>query len=65
MRDEPKSPILCPECSEKLVFRVVRKTKVRFLACPRYPECSFTMDVPAYVHMLEAGAKPLPGMEGL
>lgn len=61
----PTIAIPCPDCGSVLVIRAVKQTGVRFLACPRYPECTHTQDLPAWFHMVEAGADLLPGMEGV
>jgi ssDNA-binding Zn-finger/Zn-ribbon topoisomerase 1 len=58
-----KTTRVCPACGADMVIRVNRTTKERFLACPRYPNCTETAPLPEDVKMREAGAKPLPGME--
>jgi ssDNA-binding Zn-finger/Zn-ribbon topoisomerase 1 len=60
---EPTLTIPCPECKAILVIRTVKQTGVRFLACPTWPSCNFTMELPAYWHMMAAGNEMLPGFE--
>jgi restriction system protein len=33
----------CPKCGSALVERWNKRTQVAFLACPRYPECRYTL----------------------
>jgi ssDNA-binding Zn-finger/Zn-ribbon topoisomerase 1 len=35
----------------------------RFLGCTRYPDCTQTAALPAYLSMKRAGAVELPGLE--
>lgn len=55
----------CPECGPGtlLVVRVNRATGKPFLACPRWPACDYTEEVPLSVKMRLAGAPTLPGLE--
>ncbi|MCW7079676.1 MAG: DNA topoisomerase I [Candidatus Methanospirare jalkutatii] len=36
----------CPECSSRLIIRSSRRGK-RFIRCEKYPECSFSLPLPA------------------
>jgi ssDNA-binding Zn-finger/Zn-ribbon topoisomerase 1 len=53
----------CPDCGAELVLRTNRKTETDFYGCSDWPRCTFTMEIPAYEHMLRAGASQLPGFE--
>ena len=63
--DGPVAPlaITCPECGASLVRRFDVMTRERFLGCDRYPACCYTRDVPPDVHLRDAGALMLPGLE--
>ena len=36
----------CPECSSRLIIRSSKRGK-RFIRCERFPECSFSLPLPA------------------
>ena len=44
----------CPICSSKLITRVVRKTKEKFLGCTQYPECKGTRNTDGSVTLTSA-----------
>ena len=65
----------CPRCRSRLaadpewrgrvgtvVERVNRATDVPFLGCSRWPDCEWTMPLPAAEVMRRAGNAELPGM---
>ena len=56
---------LCPECErpERLVLRVNRHTQQKFLGCPKYPECTYTEELPLDQELRLSGAATLPGFE--
>jgi ssDNA-binding Zn-finger/Zn-ribbon topoisomerase 1 len=61
----PTLSIPCPACAESgrghtlLVVRVNRKTGTEFLACPEWPECTYTQPIPESVLMRLAGQPTL------
>ena len=56
----------CPRCgAKKLAVRKRGSDGKEFLACPRWPHCLHTEDLPPDIAMRRAGATPLPMMEGL
>jgi ssDNA-binding Zn-finger/Zn-ribbon topoisomerase 1 len=67
--EEVSITIACPDCGRPLVVRTNRDSGSEFLGCTGYavrdredrPACSHTEPLPAYVHMLRAGAELLPG----
>ena len=56
--------VTCPACGGPMVQRTNRQNGSEFLGCSRYPDCTETAKVPAWVHMKRAGAIELPGLEG-
>lgn len=53
----------CPECGAQVVERKNKKTQVAFWGCKAYPDCDWTMPIPAHVFMERAGVPRLPGFE--
>lgn len=57
----------CPACLDAgfgprpMVIRTNRANGGEFLACSRFPECTHTEKIPAWVEMERAGAERLPG----
>ena len=69
MTDTPapviKIKIPCPECAANgrgivhLVIRTNKKTGHEFLACPEWPECSHTQNIPESIRMMQSGQPTL------
>lgn len=55
--------ISCPSCGAPMAERENRQNGSRFLGCSRYPDCTETAKVPAYLEVKRAGGLELPGME--
>lgn len=67
MTDQPPTPALnvtCKDCGQPMVERQNHQNGSRFLGCSDWPKCTHTEPVPAYVHMIRAGATQLPGFDG-
>jgi ssDNA-binding Zn-finger/Zn-ribbon topoisomerase 1 len=54
---------VCNECGAEMVVRTNRKTGERFLGCSRFPDCTFTEELPIDQQLRAAGAMKLPGMD--
>jgi ssDNA-binding Zn-finger/Zn-ribbon topoisomerase 1 len=57
------APIACSDCGAPMVERENGQNGSHFLGCARYPECTHTEKLPAFVEMKRAGALELPGLE--
>jgi len=55
--------IRCADCGAWMVERENSVNGSKFLGCARYPECTHTQKLPAYLEQLRAGGTPLPGLE--
>jgi len=46
--ENTESDILCPQCNppSKLIVKTNRLNEHQFLACPNYPKCNYTRDIP-------------------
>lgn len=55
--------ITCSACGAPMVERENSTNGSRFLGCTRYPDCTQTAALPAYLSMKRAGAVELPGLE--
>jgi ssDNA-binding Zn-finger/Zn-ribbon topoisomerase 1 len=53
--------VACSACGAPMVERENSQNGSRFLGCTRYPDCTQTMGVPAYVEVKRAGGIELPG----
>lgn len=53
----------CPHCGSNLVVRTNRANDSQFLACPRWPECSYTSGIPEDMKMRAAGQRGLFDLE--
>lgn len=54
----------CPKCKEgEIVERVNRASGKPFYGCSLWPDCAWTVPLPADEVMRRMGATPLPGME--
>lgn len=53
----------CPQCGSALVERPNKHTGVHFIGCSQWPDCDYTLPIPAHEHMRRAGASTLPGFE--
>lgn len=57
----------CPEClnggygPRPMVLRTNGQNGSEFLGCSRYPDCTHTEKLPAWIEMERAGAERLPG----
>lgn len=59
---EPRTVLLtsCPKCgADRLVVRTNSETGERFVGCSRYPDCTYTRDVPQSLVMREQGQPEL------
>ena len=63
MTDPNVVHIPCEACGAAMVIRVNRTNGSEFLGCVRWPECTATRPLPAYLAMVRAGATPLPGLD--
>ena len=66
MSNKPLKPgtavsIACPNCgpSTQLVIRENNYTGAMFLACPNYPACQHTQEIPESLNMQASGQKTL------
>lgn len=50
-------------CGSPMTVRVNRLNASTFLGCTRFPDCTETQKVPAYVEVVRAGGVQLPGFE--
>lgn len=55
--------IACSACGSPMVERENRQNGSRFLGCSRYPDCTETAKVPAFLEVKRAGGMELPGLE--
>ena len=56
----------CPGCQQgQLLERENSHNGSHFLGCSRYPDCTHSEPLPAYLELLRQGAVQLPGMEDL
>lgn len=53
----------CADCGAEMLERENRVNGSRFLGCARYPACTHTQKIPAYLEVLRAGGTLLPGLE--
>jgi len=50
-------------CGAPMVERTNGANGSTFMGCTRYPECTQTAKVPAWLEVKRAGGIPLPGLE--
>ena len=66
MSNKPLKPgtavsIACPNCgpATQLVVRENNYTGAMFLACPNYPACQHTQEIPESINLIASGQKTL------
>jgi ssDNA-binding Zn-finger/Zn-ribbon topoisomerase 1 len=61
LRSGTEVSIGCPKCgvATKLVVRMNKKKKTKFLGCPNWPECDWTQNVPDHIWMEASGQSSL------
>jgi ssDNA-binding Zn-finger/Zn-ribbon topoisomerase 1 len=55
--------ISCLACGSPMVERINRLNASTFMGCSRYPDCTETQKVPAWLEVKRAGGIELPGLE--
>ena len=55
--------VTCSSCHAPMIERTNSQNGSTFLGCTRFPECTQTQKVPAYLEVIRAGGTQLPGFE--